>query len=290
MVVRIWVFLSSLAILVVTQEGSEEERLGFFPDVPEVECECAINVQLKGDERQMTWTDSSSCPYPGVRDKVYDPYTAMKRDDGSYVCRVKGGHCIDITYWDPLEPEKLYDDNSTYCHNRDCARKVFRMRGCVASDEFIQQVYKTNKEKNTSSGSAHYPKQQSVCHGTYGSPPEFSGTYSMEKDYGIWGISHVPVAGKCEPMCAPTNHTDEKARCDVKHNSCKWSRIYCCNETMCNSDEGMSKKYFNATYNEWMDRLEDSMRKKRAVIYSNDSSIMKINFIVLIFSDRKSVV
>ena len=47
--------------------------------------------------------------------------------------------------------EKLYDGNSTYCHNRDCARKVFRMRGCVASDEFIQQVYKTNKEKNTSS-------------------------------------------------------------------------------------------------------------------------------------------
>ena len=43
---------------------------------------------------------------------------------------------------------------------------------------------------------------------------------------------------KCEPMCAPTNHTDEKVRCDVKHNSCKWSRIYCCNETMCNSDEG----------------------------------------------------
>ena len=60
MIVRIWVFLSSLATLVVTQEGSEEERLGFFPDVPEVECECAINVQLKGDERQMTWTDSSS--------------------------------------------------------------------------------------------------------------------------------------------------------------------------------------------------------------------------------------
>ena len=25
------------------------------------------------------------------------------------------------------------------------------MRGCVASDDFIQQVYKTNKEKNTSS-------------------------------------------------------------------------------------------------------------------------------------------
>ena len=98
---------------------------------------------------------------------------AKKRDDGTYVCRVKGGHCIDITYYDPLEPEKeyfqdvhniallstnihlkiskLYDGNSTYCHNRDCARKVFRMRGCVASDEFIQQVYKTNKEKNTSS-------------------------------------------------------------------------------------------------------------------------------------------
>ena len=54
----------TISIFLVThvmgQEGSEEERLGFFPDVPEVECECAINVQLKGDERQMTWTDSSS--------------------------------------------------------------------------------------------------------------------------------------------------------------------------------------------------------------------------------------
>ena len=59
MLVTIPVFLSSLMTLVASQE-SEEERLGFFPDVPEVECECAINVQLKGDERQMTWTDSSS--------------------------------------------------------------------------------------------------------------------------------------------------------------------------------------------------------------------------------------
>ena len=59
MLVTVSVFLSSLMTLVASQE-SEEERLGFFPDVPEVECECAINVQLKGDERQMTWTDSSS--------------------------------------------------------------------------------------------------------------------------------------------------------------------------------------------------------------------------------------
>ena len=29
----------------------------------------------------------------------------------------------------------------------------------------------------------------------------------------------------------------------------------------------MSKKYFNATYNEWMDRLEDSMRKKYVFRY-----------------------
>ena len=60
MVVTITIFLSGLVTQVMGQEGSEEERLGFFPDVPEVECECAINVQLKGDERQMTWTDSSS--------------------------------------------------------------------------------------------------------------------------------------------------------------------------------------------------------------------------------------
>ena len=62
MLVTVSIFLSSLMTLVASQEDdiSEEERLGFFPDVPEVECECAINVQLKGDERQMTWTDSSS--------------------------------------------------------------------------------------------------------------------------------------------------------------------------------------------------------------------------------------
>ena len=60
MAITISIFLSGLMTQVMGQEGSEEERLGFFPDVPEVECECAINVQLKGDERQMTWTDSSS--------------------------------------------------------------------------------------------------------------------------------------------------------------------------------------------------------------------------------------
>ena len=37
---------------------------------------------------------------------IFNCILAQKRDDGTYVCRVKGGHCIDITYWDPLEPEK----------------------------------------------------------------------------------------------------------------------------------------------------------------------------------------
>merc|ERR1712003_597216 len=99
-----------------------------------------------------------------------------------------------------------------------------------------------------------------------------------------FGASHMYLSAESVTPCVPQQIIPMKARCDVKHNSCKWSRIYCCNETMCNSDEGMSKTYFNATYNEWMDRLEDSMRKKRAVIYSNESSVMKINFIVLIFS------
>ena len=40
---------------------SEKEKLGFFPDVPEVECKCSINVKLKGEQREMTWSDN-----PGI--------------------------------------------------------------------------------------------------------------------------------------------------------------------------------------------------------------------------------
>ena len=79
---------------------------------------------------------------------------------------------------------------------------VMDSRTCSQLPDF--RNYQRNREPSAKvfdfwsiqSGSAHYPKQQSVCHGTYGSPPEFSGTYSMEQDYGIWGISHVPVSGK----------------------------------------------------------------------------------------------
>ena len=39
-------------------QSKEKEKLGFFPDVPEVECECAINARLEGPERQMTWSKS----------------------------------------------------------------------------------------------------------------------------------------------------------------------------------------------------------------------------------------
>ena len=41
----------------------------------------------------------------------------------------------------------------------------------------------------------HLPRNLSACHGIYGSPPEYMGTYYMHEDYNIWGISHVPVSG-----------------------------------------------------------------------------------------------
>ena len=39
-------------------------------------------------------------------------------------------------------------------------------------------------------------------------------------------------------MCAPLNSTNELEWCDEKHNSCSWSRIYCCDQDNCNTDKG----------------------------------------------------
>ena len=38
---------------------TEEERLGFFPEVETVYCECAIDVVLKGKQRDLTFGDNS---------------------------------------------------------------------------------------------------------------------------------------------------------------------------------------------------------------------------------------
>ena len=93
-----------------------------------------------------------ACPYPNKPDKVYDPFTHQLNDNGTYTCGVKGGHCIDITYYDP-GPGELLEDNTTYCHSRDCATMVKRFRGCVSSDAFIQEVYIDRKgDGNASNG------------------------------------------------------------------------------------------------------------------------------------------
>ena len=80
----------------------------------------------------------------------------------------------------------------------------------------------------------------------------------MHEDYNMWGISHVPVSGgvslqniilspektalfrfQCEPMCAPRNSTMESEICNEEDHSCPWSRIYCCDDNMCNTAEGL---------------------------------------------------
>ena len=44
------------------QESSDEETSEAFLDVGAVECECAINVQLQGDQKEMTWSDAPGNP------------------------------------------------------------------------------------------------------------------------------------------------------------------------------------------------------------------------------------
>ena len=50
----------ALIITAALADGvTEEERLGFFPEVEIVYCECAIDVVLKGDRRDLTFGDKS---------------------------------------------------------------------------------------------------------------------------------------------------------------------------------------------------------------------------------------
>ena len=188
-----------------------------YNDVPIVYCECAINVILRGAQRDLTFgkqaglllwhplnTLLSACPYPypdPENMKVYDPFTEQRNSNGTYTCGVRGGYCLDTTYYDPGPPQ-MYENDTTFCHTRDCAKMVKRFRGCVASDAFIQRVY-INKKNSKSAVKRtpeewaktdhHFPKPTSICHGAYGSPPEFNGSYFIYNEWGQWGISHVPL-------------------------------------------------------------------------------------------------
>ena len=44
-----------LVLIALKLAMAEEERLGRYPDTDTVYCECAINVELKGDQRDLTF-------------------------------------------------------------------------------------------------------------------------------------------------------------------------------------------------------------------------------------------
>lgn len=162
---------------------------------------------------------------------------------------VKGGHCIDITYYHPNDNiSTFYEEDQSYCHKRSCAKKTFRIGfhekiwspyhmahelynithtvfvnpskyerlRCFRWFHFGSLEKKIWKQKskyhyhwryaqlvvalkslpqNWNLDTKHLPRNLSACHGIYGSPPEYMGTYYMYEDYNIWGISHVPVSG-----------------------------------------------------------------------------------------------
>ena len=58
MEMKIFALLIHFSLGNANDGSSEEERLGFYPGVETVYCECAINVILKGDARDMTFAQA----------------------------------------------------------------------------------------------------------------------------------------------------------------------------------------------------------------------------------------
>merc|ERR1739848_457316 len=126
--------------------------------------------------------------------------------------------------------------------------------------------------KGTSKGKdvSHLPEADSSCRGEYGPDKKRKdGSFLLREDYGMHGIAHIPLTSSCEPICAGPHYHEEKHRCTSTVNSCNCSRVFCCNTTMCNSEKEMSEgTYHGAPYDEWMTRLEHSLRKKRDAVFN----------------------
>jgi len=170
------------------------------------------------------------CPYPKMEDRKYEyePYKDhFDEDENRYYCTVLGGYCIDIVYYNPIN-NSLIDGYP--CHERSCAKQVFRLKGCAASDDFIIETYKQRKmiQNNQILGKpgepvdeSRLPKRESTCMGEYGPEKKRKdGTFFMQRDWGMAGIAHIPTKASCEPVCAGPEYPEEKHRCNKDHN-CK---------------------------------------------------------------------
>jgi len=252
-----------------------------------VECECSINVVMNASA--LLVSKKSACPYSSESERKarYEPWTDRYDDvEDRYYCKVLGGNCIDIVYYNPINDSFI---NGFPCHERSCAKEIMRFKGCAASDELILETYRQRRQIQLTQSTgkttpakkqddSHLPKPESTCMGEYGPEKKRKdGTFLLKTDYNMYGISHIVTKAACEPVCAPQEYPDEKKRCKKESNHCNWSRVYCCNTTMCNSKEQMDNGlYFNANYHTWMDRIEQSLRKKRATVFNStrDSALL----------------
>ena len=81
------------------------------------------------------------------------------------------------------------------------------------------------------------------------------GSFLLKRDFEMTGIAHVPLASTCDPLCAGSdwdheNRNINKRRCS-KRDICSFSRIFCCEKDLCNSERMKEELYFGKTFNQW---------------------------------------
>ena len=84
--------------------SSEEERLGFYPGVETVYCECAINVILKGEARDMTFAEAPGTPKAPLFQKLI-----LKWSKVANKTLVKSWSLYVVDFWHLQAVSQLYN-------------------------------------------------------------------------------------------------------------------------------------------------------------------------------------
>ncbi|CAG5104656.1 Oidioi.mRNA.OKI2018_I69.chr1.g1427.t1.cds [Oikopleura dioica] len=210
-----------------------------------IKCECLSNTFTSESSGKIVInTTHNSCPYTPASSSD-DPHDENRitsffdEETKKYFCEVNDGFCFEKSHWRPIN--RTLDENGYPCHERNCSVQLYSVKGCA-------------KRETENDGYEH------MCSGKYGEDlKRKDGSFLLKRDFEMTGIAHVPLASYCDPICTGLdwNQDNSKIRnhqCSEERNICSFSRIFCCEEDLCNTEERKRELYFGKTFHQWQDR------------------------------------
>merc|ERR1712242_200128 len=223
------------------------EMLGFSRGVMEGEykkCECNTRINTNQERMSIEFGGPQQCIYKSEEEVNHpgntDPFRIVG-DDGKMYCKVLEGSCFKVQYYrqkddgrdaDCKQKGKFGPQWSTAPTNDSCTQFAFQFMGCAVNETRKLIEYQRTQKKADEELELDV-EEQGMCQG------EHNSNYGMAALHGMDQIHHIKLADKM------------------------FSRTYCCNESMCNSDDYV---YHGNTMSQWMKKLEKQIANVTAMI------------------------